>query len=39
MLNVPFDTKQVISGMLFPDNLLVNTEKKSEKPGEAKYKT
>jgi len=39
MLNVPFDTRQVISWMLFPDNLLASTEKKSEKQGEAKYKT
>jgi len=39
MLNVRLDTKQVISGMLFSENPLVGTEKKSEKPGEAKYKT
>jgi len=39
MLNVSLDTKQVILGMLFPDNILASTEKKSEKPREAKYKT
>ena len=39
MLNVPLDTKQVISGRLFPDNLLVSTEKNSKRNGDAKYKT
>jgi len=29
MLNVPLNTKQVISWTLFPDNLLASTEKKS----------
>jgi len=38
MLNVLLDTRQVISGNLFPDNLLAITEK-SEKPGDAQYKT
>jgi len=28
MLNIPLDTKQVISGTLFPANLLASTEKK-----------
>jgi len=28
MLNIPLSTKQVISGMLFPANLLATTEKK-----------
>jgi len=28
MLKVPLDTKQVISGTLFPDNILARTEKK-----------
>jgi len=27
MLNVPLDTKQAISGTLFPANLLTSTEK------------
>jgi len=31
MLNVSLDTKQVVSGTLFPDNLLASTEKKREK--------
>jgi len=35
MLNISLNTKQDISGMLFPDNLMASTEKKSEKPGEA----
>jgi len=39
MLNVPLDTKQVISGTILPANLLASTEKKRWKPGEAKYKT
>jgi len=39
MLNTPLDTKQVTSGMLFAVSLLASAEKKSEKPGEAKYKT
>jgi len=38
MLNVPLETKQVISGTIFPDNLLTSTDKKSKKTGEAKYK-
>jgi len=28
MLNVQLDTKQIVSGMLFPANLLPSTEKK-----------
>jgi len=39
MLNVPLDTIQVISGTLFPENLLANTVEKSGKPGDAKYIT
>jgi len=39
MLNVPLDTKQVISGLLFSAILLASTEKKNEKPRKAKYKT
>jgi len=39
MVNVPLDTKKVISGTLFPDTLLASTEKKVKKPGNAKYKT
>jgi len=39
MINVPLDTKQAILGMHFPANLLTSTEKKSEKPWDAKYKT
>jgi len=31
---IPFDTKQVISDMLFPANLLTSTEKTTSKPGE-----
>jgi len=30
MLNIPLDTKQVISGMLFPANLLDSNEKKGK---------
>jgi len=39
MHNVPLDTKQVILGMLFPDNVLASTEIKKWKTGDAKYKT
>jgi len=39
MLNVPLNTKQVILEMLFPANILASTKKKSEKPGDTKYKT
>jgi len=31
---MPLDTKQVISGMLFPANLLANTEKTKSKKKE-----
>jgi len=37
MLNIPLNTKQVISGMLFPANLLASTEEKRENQ-EKKYK-
>jgi len=37
MLNVPLDTQQVILWTVFPVNLVASS-KKSEKPGEAKYK-
>jgi len=30
MLNIPLNTKQVISGMLFPANVFTSTEKKSK---------
>jgi len=39
MPKVPLDTKQVISGTLFSANLLTSTEKKIEKPEDAKYQT
>jgi len=39
MLNIPLDIQQVIVGTLFPANLWASTEKKNEKPEEAKYKT
>jgi len=38
IINVPLDTKQVISGTRFPANLLASTGK-NEKPGDTKYKT
>jgi len=39
MLNIPLDAKQVVSGTLFPANLLASTKKRSEQPEEAKYNT
>jgi len=38
MLSVPFHTKWVTSGMLFPANFWL-VLKESEKPGDTKYRT
>jgi len=35
---IPLDTKQVISEMLFPANLLTSTERTKSKPGETTSK-